>query len=315
MEASLAELLTHVPVILRRPGGEIVYWSEGCREVFGFTPEEAVGKDARTLLRTEFPDGEDAVGESLAANGEWRGRLRHKAKSGRTVWTETVMRLREAANPPGPIVVEQSTDITGRIDLEERSALLTRELEHRVKNVLSVVQALARITYTDAPADQHRKMQERLIALAEANKLLHEDFWKQAELRAIVCEVSRRLGIDERIALAGPDVAVASHQAMDLALAVHELCTNAIKYGALSSPSGSVEVSWAFDGEEQVRVTWRERDGPPVTPPSRNGFGTRLIRQAFSNHSGKPADLRFEPDGVVCEMTLPARQRNEVPDT
>lgn len=305
MEASLAEYLDHAPVFIRRPSGEILHWTEGCSELYGYTDVEALGRISHELLKTVLPESLEAIEAILSAEGEWSGRLQHTAKSGRKIWAETVWRLRRKSDTGQPIVIEQNTDITTRVELEERSALLARELEHRVKNILAIVQALARMSFTATP-DEQRKFDERLVALAEANKLLQDATWREADLRALVIEVARGLGIQDRIRLAGPDVAISSSQTIGLALAVHELCTNALKYGALTRPAGWVELYWTVDalGPQVIHVTWKEHGGPAVVPPSRVGFGTRLIRQAVQGQNGAPVELKFEPAGLVCEMHL-----------
>jgi len=306
MDASLAELLDHVPVILRRPDGTILHWSQGCAELFGYTADEARGGFSQALLLTAFPDSAEAVDRALEKEGEWTGRLLHAHRAGQQIWTETVLRCRISTAPGGPIVVEQHTDITARVELEERSALITAELEHRVRNVLSVVQSLARVTFPDAPAEQRKKMEERIGALAEANRLLQKGSWKEMALREIACEVARPLGVENRLVLDGPEVAVSSERAMDLALALHELCTNAIKYGALGIAGGTVQLSWNVDPGDPhlVHARWVEQGGPPVTPPTRSGFGTRLIHQALKVRGGQSAEFHYEPSGFVCQFSL-----------
>lgn len=305
VEITFSELLDHIPVFVRRPDGEIVHWAGGARELYGYSADEAKGRLAHELLKTEFPVSREAVAAELAATGKWSGRLRQIAKSGEAVWTETLLLQRESTDPGGPIVVEQSTDITERVELEEKSALLARELQHRVRNILGVVQAIARMSFPDAPPEQRRTMEERIAALGEAVKLLQDSSWKQAGLHALVDETCRGLGIRERIAADGPEVAINSDDAMGLSLALHELATNALKYGALSKPGGTVSLSWHDDAEEPqlVRIEWKESGGPPVTPPSRTGFGTLLIRKAISSGS-RPVKIDYPTEGVACELRV-----------
>jgi two-component system CheB/CheR fusion protein len=306
VEAGLAEIIAHLPVFVRGVGGEVVYWSEGCRELFGYDAAEAQGSVARELLRTELPQPLETLHRTLLTRGQWSGRLRHVTKAGSELWTETAWRLRDSRDPGGPIVIEQHTDITERVALEAKSALLARELEHRVKNVLNVVQALARMTFPDAPKAQRDALDQRIIALSEANKVLQGAAWEEADLRAIVAEVAGRLGVAERIEADGPPAAIVSDQAMGLALVIHELCTNALKYGALSQAGGRVKLTWDSDPDDPnlVRARWEETGGPPVEPPAYKGFGTLLIRRALPGAARSPTELRFEREGVVCEMTL-----------
>ncbi len=211
---------------------------------------------------------------------------------------------RDSVDPGGAIVVEQSTDVTDRVHLEEKNALLARELQHRVRNILAIAQAVARMSFPDAPPAQRRKMEERLAAVGEAVKLLQDRSWKEAELRGVIEEIGRNTGVSERIAADGPDVAVDFDDAMGLSLALHELCTNALKYGALSRPGGTVSLSWGSDPQEpdMVRVRWKESGGPPVVPPSRTGFGTLLIRRAVAGRTG--VQLDYAPDGLACELRM-----------
>lgn len=305
MEASLLDLVRQMPVMVRRLDGEILHWGEGCRELYGYSAPEACGRNSHVLLRTVFPEPREAVDAVLARQGEWSGRLRHTAKSGAQIWTETLLLRREAAVGGGAVVVEQNTDVTRRVELEERATLLGRELEHRVKNILAVVRALARMTFPDAPAEQQRKMEDRLIALSEANSLLQRGAWKQADFAEIALEVTRRLGVDNRVRLGGPAVALSSSDAMNLALAVHELSTNALKYGALSRPEGHVELTWRADDDAQsLALRWQEHGGPPVTAPASEGFGMRLIRDILTRGQKSSARIGYEPQGLVYEARL-----------
>ena len=306
MEAGLAEVISHLPVLVRRIGGEIVYWTPGCEELFGYDANEASGAAAHELLRTRFPEPIEAIHRKLLARGQWSGRVSHTTKTGSELWVEAVWRLRDSKNPGGPIVIEQNTDVTQRVALEERSGLLARELEHRVKNILNVVQALARMTFPDAPKSQRDALDQRIVALSEAHKVLQDAAWEEADLGTIVGEVAGRLGVAERVQCKGPPLAVPADQAMGLALVVHELCTNALKYGALSNTSGHVELDWktVAPDTELVRLHWQEHGGPRVEPPRYKGFGTLLIRRAIVGASDVYTELHFEPAGVVCEMTL-----------
>lgn len=307
MEATLREYLDHAPVFLRTQEGQILYWTQGCCELFGFTAEEAQGRIAHDLLKTEFCDDLATIRAELLERGEWTGRLRQTTKNGLAIWTVAVWRLRQSSDPAGSIVVEQNTDITSQVDLEEQRAVLARELEHRVKNLLTVVQSLAMNSFPNAPAEQRRIFESRLVALAEANRLLREAAWDEADLRELVREVSRAIGIEDRLRLEGPDITIHSQHVTGLALALHELGTNALKYGSLSVPAGWVDVAWNLNaGSGEVALNWVERNGPSPKPLARKGFGMRLIQSAVASQLGSPIELRFDPGGLACEMKLSA---------
>jgi PAS domain S-box-containing protein len=304
VEIALASLLAHLPVLVRRPDGEILHWSDGCRELYGFTAEEAQGRLAHDLLKTSFPAPQQEIAARLAATGAWSGRLRQCTKSGTPLWTETLLLQRDSANPGGPIVVEQSTDVSERVQLEESRALLERELQHRVRNVLTIVQALIRMSFRDAPRERLRGIDERLVALGDTVKHLQERSWEQASLREVVNRVASDLGVAERIEAQGPDLGIAGEDVMGLSLALHELCTNALKSGAFSRVGGKAYVDWDSDPDNPalVRIDWSETGGPPVTPPSRSGFGTLLIQKAIPGRRG--ARIAYPPGGLVCQLRV-----------
>jgi two-component sensor histidine kinase len=203
-------------------------------------------------------------------------------------------------------------DITERKLWEERQRLLINELNHRVKNTLATVQSIAlqSFRHTDtATGPSVTAFQDRLFALARAHDILTRDNWEGAELRDIVGEViepycrqsSGRCDID------GPRVRLTPSMALALSMAVHELATNAAKYGALSVPEGQVAISWSVMPGQQRQLTlcWQERGGPPVALPERRGFGTRLIERSLAQELAGDVSLAYVPTGVVCTVKAP----------
>lgn len=198
----------------------------------------------------------------------------------------------------------------GRLRAEEQQALLNRELSHRLKNTLAMVQAIATQTMRNAPdLDAARDaLADRLVAMGKAHDILLAGTREGASLEAVV---RGSLAIHDdtvagRFRLAGPHVGVGSRAALSLALMVHELATNAAKYGALSLPEGYVTVDWIIDRtgtEPMVRVLWRELGGPPVVPPTRRGFGSRLIERGLAGTIGGTVRLAYPPEGVTCDLT------------
>ena len=184
--------------------------------------------------------------------------------------------------------------------------LLFNELDHRVKNTLATVQAIAISTFNTPERGKAAvpEFSARIVALGKAHDVLTREKWEGAHLREIAVRVMEpvtgRAGV--RCMIEGPDVFLEPRQALAFTMVLHELCTNAVKYGALSQPSGTVRVSWEL-GPQAARpsltLTWKEHDGPPVMTPERTGFGSRLIRQGFARELGEVA-LDFEPDGVRC---------------
>ena len=210
-------------------------------------------------------------------------------------------------------------DVTGRKQAEAHQRLLTNELNHRVKNTLAMVQALVSQTLrmTPDPRQAREAVTERLIALGRTHDILTRTSWSAAPIDEVVSTTIRALGVEpERIRLSGPARRLAPRPALSLAMAIHELGVNALKYGALSNDTGDVEVAWSV-GESALGRTfqfrWSEHGGPPVHAPAREGFGSRLIRTALPQDLKGDAALAFAPTGVVwtLETSLSAVEDDE----
>jgi two-component sensor histidine kinase len=190
--------------------------------------------------------------------------------------------------------------------------LLINELNHRVKNTLATVQSIASQTLrrTDNPAEAIDKFSARLVSLGRTHNVLSEEKWESAQVRDLVDgALAPYTGKDgTRIHPAGPDIRLAPRSALTVAMALHELATNAAKYGALSNDSGQVYVDWASSGgpDGLLHLTWREVGGPPVAARVRTGFGSKLI-ESGTDQIGGSATLQFHPSGVVCTLECPLR--------
>lgn len=209
-----------------------------------------------------------------------------------------------------------ATDVTGRKQAEEHLRLLVNELNHRVKNNLAMAQAIGAQTFRNADdlAAAQKSFTARIMALAKANDLLTEEHWVDASLRDLVETAVRPHCDGERILVDGPQLRLSAKTAMSLAMAFHELATNAVKHGAWSTPEGRVEIRWrtARDASgERLHLEWRETGGPPVSPPRRRGFGSRLIERGLAAELEGEVRLRFEPDGLVCEADAPLKPTAE----
>lgn len=199
-------------------------------------------------------------------------------------------------------------DVTARKVDEERLRLLAREVDHRANNLLAVVQGTVALSEADDPQALKRVISGRVNALARAHQLLAQARWEGADLRRLVEEelLAFSLGDEARVAIHGPSVALAPAAAQSVAMALHELATNAAKYGALSAPRGRVEVSWDRADDGALTIGWRETGGPQVRKPQRKGLGTTLLSRALSGPIRGGSTLDWRPEGLVCELTLPA---------
>ena len=195
-------------------------------------------------------------------------------------------------------------DIHERKIAEERQQLLINELNHRVKNTLATVQAIAFQTLkADLPVAEARgRFEARLMALSRAHNLLTGRSWEGAPLDRVVRDATEYLAEESgRFAIEGEEVWLAPRAALALALAFHELSTNAAKYGALSREAGSVTIRWRSEGG-MLRIDWKETGGPAVSAPASRGFGSRLIERGLASDLGGSASMRFEPDGLACTI-------------
>ncbi|WP_181704385.1 sensor histidine kinase [Chthonobacter albigriseus] len=212
-----------------------------------------------------------------------------------------------------------ASDVTERHRAAQHQDLMVRELNHRVKNTLAVVQSIASQTIRPDgdPADMVVRFTERVSALSRTQDLLTQRQWSSIRLEDLLVAELTHLGLGDQVSLNGPDVEVPAELAVSTGLIVHELATNAAKYGAMSVPGGRVAVSWRLQAGEEtttVDLTWEETGGPAVTAPSRRGFGSRLIGQV--SRSMGEGNLTFDSSGVVFSLrfNVPAKMLLEEPD-
>lgn len=188
-------------------------------------------------------------------------------------------------------------------ELVEREHFLTQELEHRVKNIFALVLSVANQTFHgEAYAAGLQAFSNRTMALAKAHEAAKEGSFSDAPiLEVIEAALALHRPGESRFAVAGPSVKVTPRQSVSVSLAINELATNALKYGALSAPGGKVDIAWSVSGEGFAFV-WRERGGPEVGKPTRQGFGTRIIKDFLANDFGGTVQLSYVPAGLVCEL-------------
>lgn len=204
-------------------------------------------------------------------------------------------------------------DLTERKRAEARQQLLNRELAHRVKNTLAMVQAIVAQSLRNAatPREAMQSINERLFALGKAHNILTHTQWGTAPIMEVVeSAIAVHNSGSRRIHVSGPMLDLGAKAALAITMALHELCTNATKYGALSSEGGKVLVEWAVVGgaaDAMFRLMWREQGGPAVTPPTRKGFGSRLIAEAIGADLKGRTQLVFNPDGVFWSLEAPVQ--------
>jgi two-component system CheB/CheR fusion protein len=287
----------------------IVEWNKGCETLYGFTPKEALGKRIEDLLGTTVSGlNFEAVRAALLREKSWSGELQQKAKDGGIVTVESRLQLEEIDGHR--FVLEIARDNGDRKRWEQRQDLLVREVNHRVKNILTVVQAIAGQTSRETTSvnDFVNTFRGRLAALASAHDLLVQSEWKGADLETLVrSELKPYEGKRaERLRIEGPNVLLPSGIATPFGLVLHELAVNAAKHGALSVPEGNVSISWTLDGDgarPRLSLLWSEEDGPPVDQAKKAvGAGSSLINHALPESK---IEREFQASGVVCKIELP----------
>lgn len=217
----------------------------------------------------------------------------------------------ELAQPPPEHLIDlvaENAGLRAALALAEdtsiRRELVSQELKHRIGNLLAVVQAIARKTFRDGDEAYVADFNARLSALAAAQTALIDAETKPAMLMDVAKPALAHISSAGRLTICGPDVTLTGRQAHALTLALHELATNAAKYGALSVDGGAVDIVWT-DTNGELNFLWRERGGPPVSAPTRKGFGSSLITLNLSAAFSGAVDLSFEHDGAECQLRAP----------
>jgi PAS domain S-box-containing protein len=312
--ARLASIIdsTDDAIVSKDLAGVITTWNKAAEHMFGYTAAEAVGRPTTELIVPADRVEEEADILRRIARGETIDHFEtvRCCKDGSHV--EVSVTISPLRNKHGDVVGASkiARDIGDRKRDEEHRDLLIHELNHRVKNTLATVQALAAQTFRNADTQRARKTFEaRLLALSAAHDVLTRESWKGAWITEIVSSALAAwiTGAATRIDVAGPPLRLRPSVALALAMALHELATNAIKYGALSNQSGTVAIHWTISGDAPgvLSLRWRERGGPSVQPPTQRGFGSRLIEHGLSHDLGGQVQLLFNAGGVECSIDAP----------
>lgn len=296
--------------------GWIYWYNKRWFDYTGTTLEEMQGWGWQAV---HHPDHVDRVTEKfkhhLEVGEAWEDTFPLRGADGEYRWY--LSRAMPIVDEDGAVLrwFGTNTDITEQKRAEEQRTLLINELNHRVKNTLATVQSLASQTLGNAADFQsaRRQFEGRLQALARAHDTLTAQSWKGATMMKTIERAIEPFNESNRISVEGPDVWLTPKQTLAFALALHELATNAIKYGALSSKTGSVKIAWELvdqddEAEQMLEMNWREEGGPQVASPENSGFGTRLIGRGVGRDLGADAELEFRPEGVRAKLRSPLEQ-------
>jgi PAS domain S-box-containing protein len=291
--------------------GRVTYWNTFAERLYGWSKEEALGRSIHDLGAGPKEVGAaEALLQEVKQGRSWTGEVALARKDGAAfpAWL-SVWPIRGSG---GELVgmVSVSIDNTDRRRAEDHQQLLINELNHRVKNTLAIVQSIAHQSLRgEAVTAQRAAFEARLIALSDAHNLMVDAGWAALPLDQLAETVLRPFGeisAKGRVRLAGPEILLAPRTAIAFTLALHELATNAAKYGALATPGGHVEFRWRIEERDDTfRAEWKEFGGPPVAAPKRRGFGARLIEQGLASELGGDVALEFAAAGLVCRIEAP----------
>jgi two-component sensor histidine kinase len=315
----------------------INFHNDGYRPMLGKRAANAVGKSAREIWTDVWDDVTPFIREALSGRSVWMEDLplvmtrhgyeedtnftfsysairddEHRIVGMLNTVTETTRSFQDKqallrANEELAVEVERTrVALDQRLAAEQQQRILQRELAHRMKNTLAMVQAIVAqsIRHATSLEDAVRSVSARINALAAAQDSLMEDRWEKAPIRdVVVAAVRPHADGEHRIVATGPDVSLTAQQALGLSLAIHELGTNAIKYGALSIDAGRVLIEWDVGQDGSFEFRWTEVNGPSVEAPSRRGFGSRLIERIVGSYFSGRGELTYDPRGVEFKLT------------
>jgi PAS domain S-box-containing protein len=287
--------------------GVIITWNAGAEKTFGYKADEAIGKPITILIPPDRHDEGPTILERIRRGEGVRPyetvRIR---KDGSQI--DVLLTVSPLMNADGKIIGASkiARDITERKRNESQITALAREAEHRAKNVLATVQAAVHLSHSDTPEGLKHAIEGRIQALANVHRLFVESRWTGAELHKLAEEELAaycREG-DHRGRIEGPKVVMRPDLAQAVAVVLHELATNAAKHGALSTAKGHVQVEWSHAPDGRLVLRWTERNGPPVKPPMRHGFGTRVMADMVQGQLKGEIHFDWRPEGLACEIVV-----------
>ena len=317
-EARYRAVFDHAAIGVARvaPDGRFLEVNDGFCEITRRSRADLLSLSAAEITHADdLPENRDRVqalltGESATYNLE----KRYLTADGAPVWVRVTCSLVRTASGEPDYFVSIVEDIGFRKIAEreqqlheEKLRLMINELNHRVKNTLATVQSMAAQTMRSAEGREaaYLAFEARLMGLSHVHDVLTREHWAGASLSEVVPRALRPFSdaSQGRVHIEGPDVWLHPSLALNIALILHELATNAVKYGALANGAGIISLVWTHDAETaMLRLTWTERGGPTVAPPTRRGFGSRLISRGFKGEVDGSTEVRFDPQGLVCVM-------------
>jgi PAS domain S-box-containing protein len=291
-------------------------WDEGQYRIFGVAPQsfEVTSANIQALLH---PDDVDALGGIASAFTKGarssEAEFRIHRPDGEMRWCAATAAATIDGKGRVVRVSGVTVDITERKRAEERQNLLTREVDHRAKNALALAQSIVRLTRADNVKTYVNAVEGRINALARVHTILSLSSWQGAEISKLVDQELAPYSMSDQIRLSGAEVELQPATAQTLALALHELVTNSAKYGALSTLSGQLAITWEIE-DDILALTWKETGGPLVRAPTTRGFGTRSLMASVESQLGGQALFDWRAEGLICRLLIPLPGKAPIPE-
>ena len=294
-------------IISKNLEGTVTSWNATAEEMFGYAADEIIGRHISTLAPPGRAHEMAEIIEKIR-RGEHVDHFETQRRRKDGAILEISLTVSPIYDAAGCIVGASkiARDISERRRTEERTKLLMRELDHRAKNVLAVAQAMLRLTHAETVPDYVQAVEGRIRALARVHTRVAENRWDGAELHELAAaDIEIFSDAGGRMRAEGPPLWVSPSAAQVIAIVLHELSTNAARHGALSNDKGSIDVRWRRDEAGDLHLWWSEEGGPPVSSPSRRGFGTRIIESSVPDQLGGTTEMTWLPSGLRCTFVVP----------
>lgn len=300
----------------KQSGNPIIFANDAFLGLTGYSREEVLGQSFNFLMaRGTEPDSLVRIEAAFAGISKGGSEICYRRKDGSEFWAAVL--ISPVRDESGDVVQHFASfvDLTDHKQEQAQSRMLIDELNHRVKNTLATVQSIVwqALRNSSDPEVIRESIESRLFALSRSHDLLTRENWEGAGLLDLINAALDPFGVangrSEHFVITGGNVRVSPKAALALGIAFHELATNAVKYGAFSNKAGSVLISWTIEPSpegNQLLLWWEEQDGPPVAPPTRKGFGSRVIERGLAHELEGTVALDYPPDGVVCTIKFPA---------
>jgi PAS domain S-box-containing protein len=299
----------------KEPGHPIIFANDAFLALTGYGREEVLGHSFNFMMaRGADPKALAQVEAAFEGGTDGGSEIRYRRKDGSMFWAAIFI---SPVRDEGDEVVQHFAsfvDLTRQKQEQAQSTMMIDELNHRVKNTLASVQSIVwqALRRGSDPKVIRESIESRLLALSRSHDLLSHENWKGARLHDLVKAALEPFGVangrSEHFVITGKNIRLPAKEALALGIAFHELATNAVKYGAFSNTAGSVVLSWTIEPVpegDRLILHWQEKDGPPVTPPTRKGFGSRVIERGLPHELGGEVSLDYRANGLVCTINIP----------